>query len=114
MSGLVVGYLDDLIIVPLALLHLAFRWLPPAVREESLRKAERQARRVRLVLIGLGFCIAGDAGGDVFSRKERAFLYEVAEHFPPGRGKIPQLSPALLLLLKCKKKNHANLSPERS
>jgi uncharacterized membrane protein YkvA (DUF1232 family) len=70
----VAGYLDDLIIVPL-LLHLAFRWLPPAVREESLVKAERQAKRVRLVLIALVFLLLGMLVGMFFLGKA------VAEHF---------------------------------
>ena len=70
----VAGYLDDLIIVPL-LLHLAFRWLPPAVREDSLVKAERQAGRMRLVLIVLGFLLLGMLVGMFFLGKV------VAEHF---------------------------------
>lgn len=70
----VAGYLDDLIIVPL-LLHLAFRWLPPAVREDSLAKAERQARRMRFVLIVLVFLLLGMLVGMFFLGKA------VAEHF---------------------------------
>lgn len=44
------GYLDDLVIVPL-LLHISFRLLPPAVREDSQLKAVRYARRVRIAFI---------------------------------------------------------------
>jgi uncharacterized membrane protein YkvA (DUF1232 family) len=70
----VVGYLDDLIIVPL-LLHLAFRWLPPVVREESLLKAEKQARRMKLVLMVVGFLLLGMLVGMFFLGKA------AAEHF---------------------------------
>jgi uncharacterized membrane protein YkvA (DUF1232 family) len=69
-----VGYLDDLIIVPL-LLHLAFRWLPLAVREESLVKADRQARRIRLALLVLVIVLLGMLVGMFFLGKE------MAEHF---------------------------------
>jgi uncharacterized membrane protein YkvA (DUF1232 family) len=69
-----VGYLDDLIIVPL-LLHLAFRWLPPVVREESLVKAERQARRIRLALLLLALLLLGMLVGMFFLGKA------AAEHF---------------------------------
>ena len=69
-----IGYLDDLIIVPL-LLHLAFRWLPPAVREESLLKADRQARRIRLALLVLVIVLLGMMVGMFFLGKE------MAEHF---------------------------------
>ena len=69
-----VGYLDDLIIVPLVL-HLAFRWLPPVVREECLIKAERQARRIRLALLVLVIVLLGMLVGMFFLGKE------MAEHF---------------------------------
>jgi len=54
----VLGYLDDLVIVPL-LLHLAFRWLPAPVAAECLLKAHRQARRLRLIGWLLGLLLIG-------------------------------------------------------
>ena len=54
----VVGYLDDLLIVPL-LLHLAFRWLPGPIREECLIKAYKQAKRLRLAAWILGLLLIG-------------------------------------------------------
>ena len=68
------GYADDVIIVPL-LLHLAFRWLPPVVREECLVKAEKQARRIRLALLVLVLLLLGMLVGMFFLGKE------MAEHF---------------------------------
>lgn len=70
----VAGYLDDLIIVPL-LLHLAFRCLPPVVREECLLKADRQARRVRSVLWVVFLLLLAMLVGMFFLGKA------VAEHF---------------------------------
>jgi uncharacterized membrane protein YkvA (DUF1232 family) len=46
----VVGYLDDLVIVPL-LINLAIRLLPASVREESLIKAGRQQKKFTWIMI---------------------------------------------------------------
>ena len=61
----VLGYLDDLIIVPL-LLHLAFRWLPALVREDCLFKANKQAKRLRLIGWILGLLLLGMLVGVFF------------------------------------------------
>jgi uncharacterized membrane protein YkvA (DUF1232 family) len=45
-----IGYLDDLIIVPL-LINLSIRLLPSGVREESILKAEKNQKRVRWIFI---------------------------------------------------------------
>jgi uncharacterized membrane protein YkvA (DUF1232 family) len=45
-----VGYLDDLVMVPL-LLHISFRLLPAQVREESLLKAASHAKKLRVLFI---------------------------------------------------------------
>ncbi len=68
------GWLDDLIIVPL-LLHWAFRLLPELVRQESLVKAERQARRLRTAILLLLFLLLGLLVAMFFLGKA------VAEHF---------------------------------
>ncbi len=47
-----IGYLDDLILVPL-LLHLSFRFLPGSVIETSRIKAKTQAGKIRFILIML-------------------------------------------------------------
>jgi uncharacterized membrane protein YkvA (DUF1232 family) len=45
----VLGYLDDLLIVPL-LLNLAIRLLPPDVRNESILKADKNRRTFKLLI----------------------------------------------------------------
>lgn len=54
----VVGYLDDLLIVPL-LFHLAFRWLPAPVREDCLFRAWQHARWLRWIGWFLGLLLIG-------------------------------------------------------
>ena len=58
----VVGYLDDLVVVPL-LLNLAIKLLPTSVREESLLKAALQQKKfiriMILILLIIGSMIAG-------------------------------------------------------
>src|ERR1700682_5999338 len=44
-----IGYIDDIVVVPL-LLNLAIRLLPPEVREESLAKASRNQKKIQLFI----------------------------------------------------------------
>jgi uncharacterized membrane protein YkvA (DUF1232 family) len=53
-----IGYVDDLVIIPL-LLNLSIRLLPATVREESILKATRNKRKFQLaavlaVILGIG------------------------------------------------------------
>ena len=42
----VLGYLDDLILIPLGI-RLLLRWIPPEILEESRRKAESESPEIR-------------------------------------------------------------------
>lgn len=53
----VVGYLDDLVIVPL-LLHIAFRLLPADVKASGWEKARKQISKLRIAFIVLLILIA--------------------------------------------------------
>jgi uncharacterized membrane protein YkvA (DUF1232 family) len=53
----VVGYLDDMVIVPL-LLSLAIKLLPVSVREESMLKASRQHKKFMWITILIVLLIA--------------------------------------------------------
>lgn len=44
------GYVDDLVIVPL-LLRWSFALLPKQVKEDALRRADRQSRKVKILTI---------------------------------------------------------------
>jgi len=54
----VAGYLDDLVIVPLVL-HISFRLLPAAVKEDSWVKAGKHTARLRIILFGLLLLVIG-------------------------------------------------------
>jgi len=60
-----IGYLDDLIIVPL-LFHLSFRLLPASVRESSTLKAIAHARRLRLALLIIVLVLLASLAGIFF------------------------------------------------
>jgi uncharacterized membrane protein YkvA (DUF1232 family) len=47
-----VGYIDDIVIVPL-LMNLAIKLLPADVREESILKASRNQNKFKLLIFGM-------------------------------------------------------------
>jgi uncharacterized membrane protein YkvA (DUF1232 family) len=61
----VVGYLDDLVIVPL-LFSLAIRLLPVAVREESMLQASRQHKKFMWITILIVLLIAAMIAGTIW------------------------------------------------
>jgi uncharacterized membrane protein YkvA (DUF1232 family) len=61
----VVGYLDDLVIVPL-LLHIAFRLLPADVKASCWEKARMHIRKLQIVFIILLILIASFLAGIFF------------------------------------------------
>ncbi len=61
----VVGYLDDLVIVPL-LINMAVRLLPASVREESIIKAGRQQKKIAWAMILIVLLIAAMVAGSIW------------------------------------------------
>jgi uncharacterized membrane protein YkvA (DUF1232 family) len=61
----VLGYLDDLIIVPL-LLHISFRLLPAPVREDCTLKAISHGRKLRIAFIIIFLILAALLAGIFF------------------------------------------------
>ncbi len=64
-----IGYLDDLIIVPL-LLHLSFILLPASIVASSRLKAQSQLKKIRIVLILLCVVLVMIMAGIFFLGKE--------------------------------------------
>ncbi len=64
-----IGYLDDLVIVPL-LLHLSFILLPASVVASSRLKAKNHLNKIRLILILLGVVLVLVMAGIFFLGKE--------------------------------------------
>ena len=61
----VAGYLDDLLIVPL-ILHLAYRLLPPGVKESGWEKARKHILRLRIAFFVLLLLVIGLLTGIFF------------------------------------------------
>jgi uncharacterized membrane protein YkvA (DUF1232 family) len=61
----VVGYLDDLVIVPL-LINTAIRWLPASVREESIIKAGRRQKKITWLIILIVLLMVGLVAGSIW------------------------------------------------
>ncbi len=64
-----IGYLDDLIIVPL-LLHLSFILLPASVVSSSRLKAQNHLNKIRIILILLGVVLVLIMAGIFFLAKD--------------------------------------------
>jgi uncharacterized membrane protein YkvA (DUF1232 family) len=61
----VLGYLDDLVVVPL-LLHIAFRLLPAGVKESSMLKAISHARQLRIAFFIIALLLISLLAGIFF------------------------------------------------
>ncbi len=61
----VVGYLDDLVIVPL-LINMAIRLLPASVREESVIKGSHQQKKITWIVVLIVLLIAAIAAGSIW------------------------------------------------